>query len=151
MNFFNENITIVLSNKRILRKWISEAIEREGKEAGDINFIFCNDDYLLELNFKYLKHNTLTDILTFSLDDEDGILCGDIYISLPRVKENAIKFNQKLQDEVHRIMIHGILHLAGYKDKTKREKFVMRIKEDYYLELLYSMLNVNDPFIEKLI
>ena len=139
MNFFKENTNVVLTNKRILRKWISEALKREGKEAGDINFIFCDDNYLSELNIKYLKHKSLTDILTFSHSDGGGLLCGDIYISFPRVIENAGKYDQKVPDELHRVMIHGILHLAGFNDKTKREKVEMQKKENYYLELLQSM------------
>ena len=99
MNFFNEDINLVIRNKRIIRKWISESLEREGKEAGDINFIFCNDNYLSDLNVKYLKHKTLTDILTFSFNDERGILCGDIFINVPKVKEKSKKYNQKVQDE----------------------------------------------------
>ena len=138
INFFCENISYVVRKKGALRNWISRAIEREGKVGGDLNFILCDDDYLAELNFKYLKHKTLTDILTFSLDDETGGLCGDIFISLPRIRENAKKFNQLLEVELHRVMIHGVLHLIGYNDASKKEKDEMHRKEDFYLNLLQN-------------
>ena len=108
--------------------------------AGDLNFILCDDNYLAELNFKYLRHKSLTDILTFTTDGEPGCLNGDIYISFPRVMENALKFKQKSADELHRVMIHGVLHLIGYNDSTKSEKQLMHSKEDYYLALLNSKL-----------
>jgi rRNA maturation RNase YbeY len=106
----------------------------EGRVPGEFNFIFCDDEYLMQLNYKYLKHRTLTDIITFPVEDENSTLCGDIFISIPRVKENAGKFNQTTADELHRVMIHGILHLAGYHDKSKQEKEEMRRKENHYLE-----------------
>ncbi|MCB0460671.1 MAG: rRNA maturation RNase YbeY, partial [Flavobacteriaceae bacterium] len=100
----------------------------------DISYIFCDDDYLLDINVKYLKHNTLTDIISFDYTD-DGLISGDVFVSIDRVKENAEKFNVSFQDELHRVMIHGILHFCGYKDKTKEEEQLMRSKEDYYLSL----------------
>jgi probable rRNA maturation factor len=135
INFFNENVSYVIRNKRLLRGWFSVTIEKEGKVAGDINFILCDDDFLSIMNFKYLRHKSLTDILTFSSDNKDGLLSGDIFISLTRVKENAMKFNQKLEDELHRVMIHGVLHLIGYNDATKKERGEMREREDFYLGL----------------
>ncbi len=139
INFFTENISYVIRKKGVLRDWISKTIEQEGKTAGDINFILCDDALLSELNYKYLKHKTLTDILTFSLDEEGDSLCGDIFISLPRVKENATIFRERISNELHRVMIHGILHLAGYKDATKQEKSEMRERESFYLDLLSQM------------
>ena len=136
INFFNENITYILRSKDTLRQWILNTIEEEGKVAGDLNFIFCDDIFLSNLNFKYLKHKSLTDILTFSFEDESGHLCGDIFISIPRVKENAREFKQKLADELHRVMIHGVLHLIGYNDSSKQEKTMMREKENFYLSIL---------------
>jgi probable rRNA maturation factor len=135
INFFTENISYVIRYKGALKKWISDTIDMEGKVAGDLNFILCDDDFLSAMNFKYLRHKTLTDILTFSLDDENGRLCGDIFISLTRVRENAVKFHQKVEDELHRVMIHGVLHLIGYNDSAKSEKVEMRGKEDFYLGL----------------
>jgi probable rRNA maturation factor len=140
MNFFNEKVIYIIRKKRKIRKWLLNAIEKEGKAAGDLNFILCNDEFLSELNFKYLKHKTLTDILTFSLNNDTGKVCGDIFISLPRVKENAIVFKNSIENELHRVMIHGVLHLVGYHDKTKKEKTEMRAKENFYLELLQTEL-----------
>lgn len=138
INFFNENIAYVIRSKRGLRNWILKAIDNEGKVAGDLNFILCDDGFLLELNKKYLQHNTLTDILTFSNDDENGCIGGDIFISFPRIKDNAITFNQRLEVELHRVMIHGVLHLLGYMDSSEKERTEMRDKEDFYLSILQS-------------
>ncbi|MFZ4522329.1 MAG: rRNA maturation RNase YbeY [Bacteroidales bacterium] len=138
INFFKENVSFVFRKKDVLRNWILNAIEREGKNCGDLNFIFCDDEYLAELNYKYLNHKTLTDILTFSFDDEHGSLCGDIFISWPRVLENAGTFNQKPADELHRVIIHGVLHLIGYDDTNKKLKTIMTEKENFYLALLNS-------------
>ena len=118
-----------------IRKWILSAIKNEGYTAGYIQFVFCSDDYLLELNQQYLHHDTLTDIITFDYREGKKI-SGDIFISIDRVKENAGKFNVRFKDELHRVMIHGILHLCGYKDKDKKSTQVMREKEDFYLERL---------------
>jgi len=136
INFFNENLSYVIRRKAELRKWIIDAIEKECKVCGDINFILCSDAFLKDLNYKYLNHKTLTDILTFSFSNVDRLICGDIYISLPRVRENAIKYHQKFEDELHRVMIHGILHLTGYNDSSKSDKIIMTKKENLYLALL---------------
>jgi len=114
--------------------WICKVITKEKFKEGTINYIFCNDDYLLEKNIKYLNHSTLTDIISF--DYTIGkIISGDIFISVERVKENAKIFKTNFIDELHRVMIHGILHYCGYNDKTENEKKLMRSKEDYYLSL----------------
>lgn len=99
-----------------------------------VNYIFCSDDYLREINIQYLKHKTYTDIVTFNYGTTDQIE-GDIFISVDRVKENAQKFNTELETELHRVIIHGVLHLIGYSDKSKTEKALMREKEDTYLSL----------------
>jgi len=104
-----------------------------GLKTGEINFVFCSDSFLLELNNKYLRHNTLTDILTFPDGDNKDIIGGDIYISVPRVRENAVELGELFEDELHRVMIHGVLHLCGFKDKTKLEKEEMRLMEDLCL------------------
>lgn len=136
INFFSEKIVYTVRNKGVLRHWIARTIDQEGKVGGDINFIFCDDEYLSELNYKYLKHKTLTDILTFPVEDESGHLCGDIFISVPRIRENAVTYQQRTEVELHRVMIHGVLHLIGYADSSKQEKAQMRQKEDFYLENL---------------
>jgi rRNA maturation RNase YbeY len=118
-----------LEREGAVSEWISEVIKTEGKAEGDISYIFCDDEYLLGLNKEYLDHDTLTDIISFdySLGDE---IHGEIYISIERVIENSEAFKNSFTDELHRVMIHGILHYCGYGDKTKSDKTVMRSKED---------------------
>ena len=115
-------------------KWLEFCIDQENKELGEVCYIFCDDPYLLEKNVKYLKHNTLTDIISFDYSMDDFI-SGDIFISIERVIDNAKDFNKSFKDELHRVMIHGILHYCGFKDSSPEEKKVMRSKEDYYLSL----------------
>jgi probable rRNA maturation factor len=136
IQFFSEKTPFVLKNKTRIRTWLVNAILEENKAPWYINFIFCDDEFLHELNVAYLNHKSYTDILTFSFSEEDGTISGDIYISVDRVDENALKFGQIFSDELHRVMIHGILHLIGYRDKTKKEKEIMRMKETYFLEKL---------------
>lgn len=120
-----------------MKKWIEAVIKKEKKSPGEINYIFCDDDSLLALNKKYLNHDTFTDILTFDYSGEAPIknkIIADIYISIPRVKSNAKKFNTPFEKELSRVMIHGILHLCGYKDKTRKDKTLMRMKEEECLK-----------------
>jgi len=130
IRFFTENIQYKLGKKTKLRKWIKAVVRSEQYCTGVINFVLCDDDFLSDMNIKYLKHNTLTDIITFPFNEENRIINGEIYISLPRVRENALKFNDNIEDELHRVMIHGILHLLGYKDSSKEEKEKMHTKEN---------------------
>ena len=134
MIFFNYETDFVLENTNHVSKWIQECLLDIKKEEGEINYIFCEDDYLHELNVKYLKHNTLTDIISFDYS-MGGVISGDIFISIERVKENALQFETTFEDELHRVMVHGVLHFCGYNDATKEEKDVMRTREDYYLSL----------------
>jgi len=122
------------SNQINLSSWISDVIEYESYREGEINYVFCSDEYLLEINNKHLKHNTLTDIITFNYNLGKQIN-SEIYISIDRVKDNAVSFEVSFIDELHRVIIHGILHLCGYKDKTLDDKSLMKQKEDYYLSL----------------
>ena len=134
MIFFNYQKPIKLDKPEELKHWINEVIVCENYKLGEINYIFCTDEYLSDINVKYLKHNTLTDIISF--DYSIGhLLSGEIYISIDRIKENAKLYNSTMIDELHRVMIHGVLHYCGYPDKTKEEKVLMRRKEDYYLSL----------------
>ncbi len=133
IRFFEEGRYRLL-NKRLIKRWLQLAVANEGKILQDVNIVFCNDEELLEKNVKYLKHNTLTDIITFDYSIGDK-LSGEIFVSVERVKENALTLNVNFKDELCRVMVHGILHLVGYKDKSKHEKMEMRIKEDYYLSL----------------
>lgn len=133
--FFLEEVSYNLKNKRKTREWIIKAAENEGFTIGVLNYILTNDNILVQLNTEYLRHFTLTDIITFDLTEKEGLLTGDIYISLDRAKENAREFKVSLDNELHRLMIHGVLHLMGYKDKTADEKARMRAKEEFYLSL----------------
>ena len=133
INFFTET-TFELKQKNNISAWILSVIKNESFVLGDVNYIFCDDKYLLEKNIKYLKHNTLTDIISFDYTEGD-IISGDIYISVERVEENAKELSIPFLDELHRVMVHGILHYCGYKDKLKSEINEMRSKEDYYLSL----------------
>jgi len=117
-----------------LKKWLKNVIQHHRKEGGNINFIFCSDRYLLGINKNYLNHNTYTDIITFSSSENNKIIAGDIFISVERICENARSFNSSFNDELHRVMIHGILHLLGFRDKSSKEKFIMRQKENECLD-----------------
>lgn len=116
--------------------WLMRVIEQEHKAPGEINFIFCDDAMLLEINIQFLRHRTLTDIITFP--HEGPALSGDIYISTERVADNAKKFKVTFEEELHRVMVHGILHLCGYTDKSTAEKAAMRTLEDQYLRQIPS-------------
>ena len=131
--FFSEDISYTLKEKTQLRKWVKQAIKTEGSVLKELNFIFCSDNYLLEINQQYLKHDTFTDIVTFDNSESANEIAGDIFISIDRVRENAINYNVNERDELHRVIIHGTLHLLGYKDKTKAHKTLMTGKEDQYL------------------
>ena len=136
IRFFTEDVPFTLKGKRILSRWIKNVIMKANKKAGAINFILCSDDYLLEINQAYLQHDTYTDIITFDHSEDPETIEGDIYLSIDRIKENSLLLNITLKEELHRVLIHGILHLAGYSDKTPEQKKVMRRKEDECLELL---------------
>lgn len=135
IQYFNEDVPVPRLRKRKSTNWIKETILTEGKIVGDISFIFCSDNYLLEVNKTYLDHDYFTDIITFDYV-EGNLINGDIFISVDRVLENSAEFKTTIEDEMNRILIHGILHLLGYKDKNKKDKLLMTEKEDYYLKLL---------------
>ncbi|MCF6169721.1 MAG: rRNA maturation RNase YbeY [Bacteroidales bacterium] len=117
------------------KEWVKKAIGLEGKTTGDIQFVFCGDDFLTEINKEYLHHDTFTDIITFSNSANPSVISGDIFISIDRVNENAKSLNCDFENELSRVIIHGILHLLGYNDNNPGEKLQMRAKEDYYLLL----------------
>ena len=121
-----------LSNTEDLNLWLNSVIKEEGMIIGELVYVFCNDEYLLKKNIKFLKHNTLTDVITFDYSEEE-IISGDILISTERVIENAKIFNVNYLTELHRVMVHGLLHLLGYKDKIEKDANTMREKENYYL------------------
>lgn len=133
ISFNNNAISPSLKNKPLLKIFLSSIFEEEGYEFKSISYIFCTDEYLLKLNQEYLKHDTLTDIITFTLSGSSLPIISEIYISVERVKENVESLKVDFSNELHRVMIHGILHLCGYSDHTKGLKSEMRAKEDYYL------------------
>jgi probable rRNA maturation factor len=135
ITFFEEDITYKLKNKKAVRHWITETIKAEGFKLKELTYIFCSDSYLLQINQQYLKHDTYTDIITFDNSETNKLISGDIFISIDRIRENAVKFNISETDELHRVIIHGALHLLGYKDKTAVTKEKMTLKEDYYLNM----------------
>lgn len=139
ISFFNEKIHFKPKKLKEIRVWLKNTIISEELIPGEINFIYCDDTYLHEMNVKYLSHDTLTDVITFDYR-EGNIISGDIFISLDRVKENALIYLKSIDDELHRVMIHGVLHLCGYKDKTTKDSVIMRRKEEQYLTVLSLIL-----------
>jgi probable rRNA maturation factor len=131
--FFEEDITFKLKNKALVRQWISDTIQAEGFKLKELTYIFCSDNYLLQINRQYLDHDTYTDIITFDNSENENVIVGDIFISVERTCENAAKFNVTETAELHRVIIHGALHLLGYKDKSASDKQKMTEKEDLYL------------------
>lgn len=135
INFFSEN-NFELEDNAAYEKWLQQVIISEEKKEGDINYIFCDDEYLHEINVKYLNHDDYTDIISF--DNAVGnILHGDIFISTERVAENAEKFQVSFQEELKRVIAHGLLHFCGYKDKTDDEAQLMREKEDEKIKMFH--------------
>lgn len=133
INFITEAIDFKLKNKSLYKEWINNTIINEKKIlGGEINIVFCNDEYLLAINEQFLKHDTFTDIITFDYTEND-IISGDIVISIERVKENAQLFKVDIEEEIKRIIIHGILHLIGYKDKGEKDKQEMTNKENFHI------------------
>lgn len=135
VDFFNQDISFKLSKPGKTRKWIQKVISLEKKGLAHLNYIFCSDQYLLGINQQYLRHKTLTDIITFDNSETRGVIEGDIFISIERVRANAEELEAAFDDELHRVLIHGVLHLVGYGDKSAGEKMQMRKKEDAYLSL----------------
>ncbi|MVN20181.1 rRNA maturation RNase YbeY [Mucilaginibacter arboris] len=140
INFFEEEIDFKLKNKKNLRNWIEQTIVAENHILKEINFIFCSDKYLLKINQDYLQHDTYTDIITFDNSETKKEIAGDIFISVERVAENASTYQITTLDELYRVLIHGTLHLLGYKDKSAKDKKLMTDKENFYLA---SMVNNN--------
>jgi len=136
VNFFQEEVSFTLKDKLKLKKWIKETIGSEGYKLKELNYIFCSDEYLLQMNQQYLDHDTFTDIITFDNSEEEGKIIGDIFISIERIRENAKTFKVTEARELQRVIIHGALHLVGYPDKKPDDKKVMTEKEDFYLNKL---------------
>lgn len=134
INYYYENIGFALQNEKLFTRWIRAMVRDEGRDLDELNYIFCNDEYLLKLNQQYLDHYMYTDVITFDNSVGENI-SGDIFISIERVAENALQLTQDFQTELRRVMIHGVLHLLGYKDNNEDEISIIREKEDLYLNL----------------
>ncbi len=136
INFFKEDTLYNLKNKIVIKKWIENTIKEEGYRLAELNFILCSDEYLLRINQDYLQHDDYTDVITFDNSEVSKMIVSDVFISIDRVKENALNFQSSVVNELCRIMIHGTLHLLGYLDKKKSDKNQMTAKEDFYLQKL---------------
>lgn len=134
ISYFNQDIEFKLKGKLINNQWLKLVAESEIRRIGDINIIFCSDNYILDVNMKYLGHDYFTDIITFDYCEKDK-LNGDLFISIDSVRENALHYGTEFETELNRVMVHGILHLIGYDDHSKKDIKIMREKEDYYLSL----------------
>lgn len=137
---FNYELDFKLENDTLYSDWISNVISSEMKNEGEINYIFCDDDYLIELNRQYLNHDTLTDVISFdySIGNE---LHGDVFISVERVRENAVDFNVTFEEELKRVLVHGVLHYCGYKDKSEEDEKLMRQKEEEKMRMFHVKQN----------
>ncbi len=129
---FNSIHDFEIPNVASIINWLETIIKNEEKHIGEINYVFCDDNYLHKMNVKFLNHDTLTDVISFDYTQEN-VISGDVYISTERVADNALDFNVAFIDELHRVIVHGLLHYCGYKDKTDDDARLMRSKEDLYL------------------
>lgn len=134
ISFHSDGINFKIEKPSDVSLWIVNSIKAENFATGELSFVFTTDENLIEINRKYLEHDTFTDVITFDYS-EGGIVSGEIYISIERIRENAVHFSQGERDELYRVMIHGVLHLCGYNDKDHDQKAQMTRKEDYYLSL----------------
>lgn len=139
INFFSEEIKFDLPQKLKRKNWLKQITQTENFQIGELNFIFCSDEYLYQINVDYLNHHTYTDIITFDNSEEAEVVEGDIFISIDRVRENGKKHNQDESSELSRVISHGVFHLMGYKDKTKEEAEVMREREGFAIELYKTL------------
>jgi rRNA maturation RNase YbeY len=141
IQFFNADVAYTVTNKTILRSWISSVIKKEGYSLDELTIIFCSDEYLYKMNVEYLKHDTYTDIITFDLSAVKKQINGELYISIDRVRENAKANLVPISNELHRVIIHGTLHLCGYKDKSPQSKKLMTARENESLKRLQKYFN----------
>ena len=139
INYFSENINYSLNEEKRISRWLHLIAKSENFKISELNYIFCDDKFLYSLNVEYLNHDTFTDVISFDYSEGTGQIIGDIYISIERIFENANIFKKTIDNELYRVMAHGLLHLFTYSDKTKSEKSIMTNKEDYYLSLLENI------------
>ncbi len=135
INFHYEEIDFKVKQILKIKAWLKSVIKEEGFLLSEINYILCNDEYLHKINLDYLDHDTYTDIITFDNSEEEKLIEGDIFVSIDRVQENAKDFNSPFEQELKRVLVHGVLHLCGYFDKSVEDEKLMRMKEEYYLNL----------------
>lgn len=133
--FFEEDIKFSLNQKNKYKKWLKEVADRENYKIKELNYIFCSDEYLYQINQQYLNHHTYTDIITFDNSEEAKLIEGDVFISIERIKENALREKNSFEKEMLRVMSHGLLHLMGYKDKNPKDKILMSQREDESISL----------------
>lgn len=136
INFFNEDVDFKVPHPRKTKVWLKGIIEAESYELNQLNYVFCSDEYLLTINRQYLEHDFYTDIITFDNSEEEGKVEGDIFVSIERIHENAKELNKTFEEELRRVLAHGILHLVGYDDIEDEQELEMRAKEDFYLSKL---------------
>ena len=134
VRYYCEDIKFLFKNRQANNRWLKMVAGSEIKTLGDISIIFCSDNYILDVNLRYLHHDYFTDVITFDYCEGDK-LSGDLFISIDSVRENAVEFGTEFDEELHRVIVHGVLHLIGYDDHTPEDQKVMRAKEDYYLSL----------------
>ena len=135
INFFNEGTAYLLRDKTKIRKWLHICAKREKYRIGDLNYIFTSDTKLRKINREYLDHDYFTDVITFDNSENRKVISGDIFISIDRIRENARTYGSRISEELHRVMVHGLLHLTGYDDKTPKAAEKMRKLEDKYLNI----------------
>lgn len=135
ISFQGVDVDAPVMNREVLKKWINGFVGSYGKVVGELYYLFCSDEYLYKMNVEVLRHDFYTDVITFQSNDNDTVLSGDIYISIDRVKENALALGLRYEDELNRVMAHGVLHLMGFKDKTDEDAIMMRQQEDFCLKM----------------
>ena len=138
ISYYTEDCKFVLKGKMLNNRWLKMVVESEIKKMGDLSIIFCSDNYILDVNMRYLQHDYFTDIITFDYC-EGNTISGDLFISIDSVRENALFYGATFEDELDRVMVHGVLHLLGYDDHTPEETAVMREKENYYVNIKQSL------------
>ncbi len=138
VRYYTQDTNFVYKNRLFNNRWLKTVAGSEIRKLGDINIIFCSDNYILDVNMKYLKHDYFTDIITFDYSEKD-VISGDLFISIDSVRENALFYGTEFENELHRVIVHGVLHLIGYDDHCDEDIKMMRSKEDYYLKLRESL------------
>ena len=138
ISYYTEDIKFTLKGKLLNNRWLKMVVGSEIKRMGDVSLIFCSDRYILDVNMRYLQHDYFTDIITFDYCEGD-VVSGDLFISIDSVRENAVLYGASFEDELDRVMVHGVLHLLGYDDHTPEDTAVMRDKENYYVKMKRSL------------